>query len=106
LTLNPLLLSAAHFVTTSPQLRKFVLNQQDSSASAYMKILWNHKSMARRFELWFLRAGTEKGWPKVPADANYMGCDRMCWHVGGRWRPDDVVDRAWRGTVKEPKVSS
>jgi hypothetical protein len=50
-TLNPLLLSAANFVTTSPQLRKFVLNQRDSSASAYMKILWNHESMARRFEL-------------------------------------------------------
>ena len=110
-TLDPFLLSAAHFVATSPQLCKFILNQRESSVSDMTSMLWKHEYMSRRFEIWFLRAGTprtEQGWPKVLADAKYMACDRVYWRVGGRmsgrWRPDEEVDRAWRRVGDGTKV--
>jgi hypothetical protein len=106
-TLHPFLVSAAHFVATSPRLRKFILNQRESSVSDRTRMLWNHEYMSRRFEIWFLRAGmprTEQGWPQIPADAKYIACDRLYWRAGGSWRPDEEVDRAWREVGDGTKV--
>ncbi|KAF1963796.1 hypothetical protein CC80DRAFT_530563 [Byssothecium circinans] len=100
-TLIPtLLLSAAHFVSTTPSLRRFLLRHKNTRGEEGT-VHWNDERMSRHLEVWFLKRGMPRsynGAVTVPADEKFMGEDRLYWRVG-EWRPDAEVLGAWRGAV-------